>query len=457
MQLPGALNSDEAALFTDLYELTMAQSYFQQEMHSEATFSLFVRPSRVRRPYLVSAGLEDVLRYLRAFRFAASAIDYLRSTGIFAADFLEFLSMLRFTGRVRAVPEGRLFFHHEPVLEVTAPIIEAQLIETLIINQVNLQCLIATKAARCTWAAQHRFLFDFSLRRAHGADAGMKAARSSHIAGFASTSNVLAGKAYGLPLAGTMAHSYVSSFEREIDAFRAYAESFPNDTVLLIDTYDTIAAAHKTATVGLEMQARGLRLRAVRLDSGDLLQLSREVRRILDDAGLDYVRILASGGLDEYALDALVRGGAPIDAFGVGTRMAVSGDAPWLDAAYKLVQYAGRPVLKLSSGKASLPGEKQVFRLRGPDGRLRSDVLALASEPPPEAGAEPLLQTVMERGEPTSEPPSLPEARERFRDEFAALDDRYKRLSGAARYPVRLSRRLLRLRRELAMLPEGER
>ena len=254
-----------------------------------------------------------------------------------------------------------------------------------------------------------------------------------------------------------MAHSYVSSFEREIDAFRAYAESFPNDTVLLIDTYDTIAAAHKAATVGLEMQARGLRLRAVRLDSGDLLQLSREVRRILDDAGLDYVRILASGGLDEYALDALVRGGAPIDAFGVGTRMAVSGDAPWLDAAYKLVQYAGRPVLKLSSGKASLPGEKQVYRLRGPDGCLHGDVLALAGEPPPEPGAEPLLQTVMERGEPTSESPPLKEARERFRDEFAALDDRYKRLSGAARYPVRLSRRLLRLRRELAMLPEGER
>ena len=216
----------------------------------------------------------------------------------------------------------------------------------------------------------------------------MKAARSSHIAGFASTSNVLAGKAYGLPLAGTMAHSYVSSFDREIDAFRAYAESFPNHTVLLIDTYDTIAAAHKAATVGLEMQARGLRLRAVRLDSGDLRSSSAaRYAASWTMRGLDYVRILASGGLDEYALDALVRGGAPIDAFGVGTRMAVSGDAPWLDAAYKLVQYEGRPVLKLSSGKASLPGEKQVYRLRGPDGSPPyGDVLALASEPPPEAG-----------------------------------------------------------------------
>ena len=457
MQSPGSLTADEAALFTDLYELTMAESYFRQGMSAEASFSLFVRPSRVRRSYLVSAGLEDVLRYLHEFRFGSPAIDYLQSTGLFASDFLDFLGDLRFTGRVRAVPEGRLYFHHEPVLEVTAPIIEAQIIETLVINQVNLQSLIATKAARCTWAARGRTLVDFSLRRAHGTDAGMKAARSSHIAGFASTSNVLAGRAYGLPIAGTMAHSYVTSFEREIDAFRAYAASFPDDTVLLIDTYDTIAAAHKAATVGREMEARGQSLRAVRLDSGDLLQLSLEVRRILDDAGLPYVRILASGGLDEYSVDSLVRGGAPIDAFGVGTRMAVSGDAPWLDAAYKLVRYGNRAVRKLSEGKETLPGEKQVFRLRDAGGQLRGDVLALADEPPTERDAEPLLQTVMEHGEPTSDPPPLSEVRGRFRDEFAALDDRYKRLSRPVRYPVRLSRRLQRLRHDLSMQHESGR
>ena len=450
MQSPGALTADEAALFTDLYELTMAQSYFKQGMSAEASFSLFVRPSRVKRSYLVSAGLEDVLRYLHEFRFGTLAIDYLRSTGQFAPDFLDFLGGLRFTGRVRAVPEGRLYFHHEPVLEVTAPIIEAQIIETLVINQINLQSLIATKAARCTWAARGRALVDFSLRRAHGADAGMKAARSSSIAGFASTSNVLAGAAYGLPIAGTMAHSYVTSFEREINAFRAYAESFPDDTVLLIDTYDTIAAAHKAAMVGREMEERGHRMRAVRLDSGDLLKLSLEVRRILDDAGLDYVRILASGGLDEYSVDSLVQGGAPIDAFGIGTRMAVSGDAPWLDAAYKLVRYDGRPVRKLSEGKETLPGEKQVFRLRDDAGRLRGDVLALAHESPPERDAEPLLQTVMEHGEPVAAPPALSVVRGRFRDEFAALDDRHKRLSRPVRYPVRLSRGLQRLRRELS-------
>ena len=457
MQTPGALTADEAALFTDLYELTMAQSYFRQGMSAEASFSLFVRPSRVRRSYLVSAGLEDVLRYLQGLRFGPSAIDYLQSTGQFAPDFLDLLGGLRFTGRVRAVPEGRLYFHHEPVLEVTAPIIEAQIIETLVINQVNLQSLIATKAARCTWAARGRALVDFSLRRAHGTDAGMKAARSSSIAGFASTSNVLAGAAYGLPITGTMAHSYVTSFEHESDAFRAYAESFPDDTVLLIDTYDTIAAAHKAATVGSEMENRGHRLRAVRLDSGDLLTLSREVRRILDDAGLQYVRILASGGLDEYSMDSLVQAGAPIDAFGVGTRMAVSGDAPWLDAAYKLVRYAGRPVRKLSEGKETLPGEKQVFRLRDAAGKLRGDVLALADETPPERDAEPLLQTVMEHGEPTSDPPPLSEVRERFRDEFAALDERHKRLSRPVRYPVRLSRGLQRLRRHLSAQYESDR
>ena len=281
MDKPGALSAEDAALFTDLYELTMAQGYFRQGMSSQATFSLFVRPSRAKRPYLVSAGLEDTLRYLEDFSFSPGAIDYLRSTGTFSGDFLDYLGGLRFTGRVRAIPEGRLYFHNEPALEITAPIIEAQIIETLVINQVNLQSLIATKAARCVWAGAGRALVDFSLRRAHGVDAGMKAARSSYMVGFVSTSNVLAGRAYGLPIAGTMAHSFVTSFEREIDAFRAYAGSFPDDTVLLLDTYDTVAAAAKAAQVGREMEARGHRLRAVRLDSGDLAALSRAVRRVL--------------------------------------------------------------------------------------------------------------------------------------------------------------------------------
>ena len=456
MDKPGALSAEDAALFTDLYELTMAQGYFSQGMSSQATFSLFVRPSRVKRSYLVSAGLEDVLRYLEDFSFSGSAIDYLRSTSTFTDDFLDYLGSLRFTGRVRAIPEGRIYFHNEPALEITAPIIEAQIIETLVINQVNLQSLIATKAARCLWAGRGKALVDFSLRRAHGVDAGMKAARSSYMVGFSSTSNVLAGKAYGLPIAGTMAHSFVTSFEREIDAFRAYAESFPDDTVLLLDTYNTVAAAAKAAEVGREMEARGHRLRAVRLDSGDLLGLSRDVRRVLDEAGLDYVRVLVSGGLDEFQVEELVQAGAPIDAFGVGTRMAVSGDAPWLDMAYKLVKYAGRPVLKLSTGKVSLADEKQVFRLRDDEGRLKGDVIGLSDETPPESGAEPLLETFMENGEMLAPPPAIEELRERFRIEFAALDDRFKVVKNPAKYPVRLSSRLRRLQRDLtAQLERG--
>ena len=456
MDKPGALSREDAALFTDLYELTMAQGYFRQGMSSQATFSLFVRPSRVKRSYLVSAGLEDVLRYLEEFSFSSSAIDYLRSTSTFTDDFLDYLGSLRFTGRVRAIPEGRIYFHNEPALEITAPIIEAQIVETLVINQVNLQSLIATKAARCLWAGRGKALVDFSLRRAHGVDAGMKAARSSYMVGFSSTSNVLAGKAYGLPIAGTMAHSFVTSFEREIDAFRAYAESFPDDTVLLLDTYDTVAAAAKAAEVGREMEALGHRLRAVRLDSGDLLGLSRDVRRVLDEAGLDYVRVLVSGGLDEFQVEELVQAGAPIDAFGVGTRMAVSGDAPWLDMAYKLVKYAGRPVLKLSTGKVSLADEKQVFRLRDDEGRLRGDVIGLSDETPPESGAEPLLEIFMENGEMLAPPPAIEELRERFRIEFAALDDRFKVVKNPAKYPVRLSSRLRRLQRDLtAQLEQG--
>ena len=449
MDTPGALSAEDVGLFTDLYELTMAQGYFRQGMSSQATFSLFVRPSRVGRSYLVTAGLEDVLRYLQDFSMSPGAIDYLRSTGAFADDFLGYLSALRFTGRVRAIPEGRLYFHHEPMMEVTAPIIEAQIIETLVINRMNLQSLIATKAARCAWAAQGRTMVDFSMRRAQGIDAGMMAARSSYIAGFNSTSNVLAGRTYGLPVTGTMAHSFVASFEREIDSFRAYAESFPNDTVLLLDTYDTIAAAAKAAEVGLEMEARGHRLRAVRLDSGDLAALSRAVRHILDGAGLGYVRILVSGGLDEFQVDRLVQAGAPIDGFGVGTRMAVSGDAPWLDIAYKLVKYAGRPVLKLSAGKVSLADEKQVFRLYDSDRRLRGDVIGLSDEPPPDPDAEPLLETFMEDGRIAQPMPTVAELRDRFQAEFAALDNRFKTLRSPAKYPVRLSRRLQSLQKEL--------
>ncbi|MCI0880234.1 MAG: nicotinate phosphoribosyltransferase, partial [Chloroflexi bacterium] len=289
-------------MFTDLYELTMAQAFFRQGMSAQATFSLFIRRNPPDRGYLVAAGLEDVLDYLANLRFSTGSIDYLRDIGIFTRDFLDFLAGVRFTGSVRAVPEGRLFFANEPVLEVTAPVIEAQLAETFIINQVNLQTLLATKAARCVWAAQGRGLSDFASRRTHGTDAALKMARCSYIAGFQSTSNVLAAQRYGIPPAGTMAHSFISSFTSEAEAFQAYADTFPDRTILLLDTYDTLEGARNAVKIAKNLEHDGHRLVAVRLDSGDFESLSRQVREILDDAGLDYVQILASGGLDEFEL-----------------------------------------------------------------------------------------------------------------------------------------------------------
>jgi len=440
-------HGNHLALLTDLYQLTMAQSYFQSKKLEPATFSLFIRSYPPNRGYFVSAGLEDVLSFLKDFSFDSEALSYLRSTRLFADDFLHFLRGLRFTGEVWAIPEGRLCFKDEPILEITAPIIEAQIVETFVINQINLQALIATKASRCAYAAKGRAVVDFSLRRTHGADAGMKVARSSYLAGFAGTSNVLAGKRYGIPIVGTMAHSFVSSFDHEIDAFRSFVRSFPGNSILLIDTYDTLTGAHKAVEVAREMAARGERLQGVRIDSGDLATLGREVRRIFDEAGLKEVKIIGSGGLDEYDLAELSASEAPFDSYGVGTKMGVSSDAPWFDMAYKLVQHNGRPVLKLSTGKVSLPGGKQVFRLVDDKGRLRKDILGLRDEELP--GSEPLLQKVMGKGRMLEPYPSLKEIRERFLEEFSRLGERIKAILDPEFYPVELSPRLKALKAEI--------
>ena len=433
-----------SALLTDLYELTMAQAYFHSGRLGTATFSLFVRNYPADRGYLVAAGLNDALAFLESFAFDAGAIDYLRGTRIFASDFLDYLKGVRFTGGVRALGEGRLFFAHEPILEVTAPIVEAQIVETYLINQLNLQSMIATKAARCVFAAGGRSVVDFALRRAHGTDAGMKVARASYLAGCAGTSNVLAGKTYGIPIVGTMAHSFVSSFEHEIDAFRAYAASFPDGCILLIDTYDPIGGAKKALTVARELAARGKKLRGVRIDSGDLAAHAREVRGIFDAAGLRDIQIIGSGGLDEYDLAEFTAAKLPFDSYGIGTQMGISGDAPSLDMAYKLVEVDGRPVLKLSHGKASMPGRKQVFRYR--DARLTKDVIALADEVA--EGGEALLQPVMVDGKIQGAYPQLGEIRERLRAEFALLDDNIKAVRAPAAYPVEISPGLARLREE---------
>lgn len=437
------------ALFTDLYELTMAASYFQHHMFAPATFSLFVRELPRQRGFLVAAGLADVLSVLEHFNFSAEDLTFLRGTERFGADFLEYLATLRFTGDVYALPEGQLCFANEPLLEITAPLIEAQIIETLVLNTLHLQTLIASKAARCFAVAQGKSLIDFALRRTHGIDAGLKVARASYLAGFDGTSNVLAGKLYGVPFYGTMAHSFVESFDDEEAAFAAYAETFPDDTALLIDTYDTLAGARRAVHIGQQLHKRGHRLRGVRLDSGDLLALSRATRALLDAAGLTDVRIYASGGLNEQKVAHLLAGGAPIDVFGVGTDMGVSTDAPSLDMAYKLVEYAGTPRLKLSAKKVSLLGRKQIFRVMDTAGHYERDILALreehlqdvAPEVPPER-IFPLLTHAMAEGKRLPPHPSLPESRALFLAEFAKLPASHQRLQEPERYPVTLSSQL---------------
>lgn len=439
-----AIDDGQLGLFTDLYELTMGQAYFSQGMHQEATFSLNVRTYPSNRGYLVSAGLDDVLDYLSRLHFNDEAILFLRSTGVFTEEYLDYLRELRFTGTVRAIPEGRLFFADEPLLEITAPIIEAQLAETYIINQMNLQTTLATKAARCVWAAKGRGIADFASRRTHGSDAAMKMARASYIAGFASTSNVLAASHYNIPPAGTMAHSFVSSFPAELDAFRAYANSFPDRTTLLLDTYDTVAGAWNAVAIAKELEACGQRLAGVRLDSGDYARLSLQVRHVLDDHGLDYVRILVSGGLDEYELESLVASGAPVDLFGVGTKAGVSADAPWSDMVYKVVWFDNRPVMKLSEGKMSLPGAKQIFRRHDTDGFLKGDIIGLEDDAGP-VDSHPLLEKVMSGGVRTANQPTLAELRENFREEFSRLDSRFKDLRQPPHFPVSVSPGLQRM------------
>ncbi|MFP3870597.1 MAG: nicotinate phosphoribosyltransferase [Syntrophobacteria bacterium] len=435
-------------IMTDLYELTMAASYFEQNMFAPAAFSLFVRNYPPNRGYLVCAGLDPLLDYLAAFHFRDHDLEYLRQTSLFSDRFLKFLETLRFTGEVRAIPEGRIAFRNEPLLEITAPVIQAQLVETYVINAINLPTLVATKASRCLHAAGDGSLVDFSLRRTHGMDAGLMVARASYIGGFIGTSNVQAGKLYGIPVYGTMAHSYVEAFHREIDSFRAFARSFPDSTVLLIDTYDTLAGARKAVTVAAEMRQAGKTLRAVRLDSGDLVQLSRQVRELLDNSGFPEVRIFASGGLDEYRIQRMLTAGARIDAFGVGTKLGVSADAPYLNMAYKMVDYNGRPVLKLSSGKESLAGAKQVFRYRHRQQGFSRDLIGLHNETIAEA--EPLLVPFMREGKRLSPSEPLPSIQQRFRAEFADLPPIYKELQGNPNYPVEITHRLQALQDQVS-------
>jgi nicotinate phosphoribosyltransferase len=428
-------------LFTDLYQLTMAQAYWQSGTTEPATFSLFFRNYPPNRAYFVFAGLADVLDYLADFRLTPADIDFLRSLGRFRADFLDYLESVRFSGNVRAMPEGTVFFANEPVMEVTAPIIEAQLVETYAINQIHLQSVLATKASRVRYAAGGKQVVDFGARRAHGTDAANKLARVSYLVGFDGTSNTMAAARYNIPLYGTMAHSFITCFESETEAFRRYADAFPDSSTFLADTYDSIEGVMKAVTVAREMMQRGHQLRAIRLDSGDLVELSRQARALLDREGFPNVEIFASGGLDEFGVAALARAGAPIDGFGVGTNVGASADAPTADCVYKLVAYGGRPVLKLSAEKQTLPGPKQVFRYLEGDGRLRHDIIGSADEIPAE-GIVPLLRDAMTNGQLLEPAASLETLRDRFRISYAALPERHKALSAPELYDVQVSRKL---------------
>ncbi|MFZ0613073.1 MAG: nicotinate phosphoribosyltransferase [Desulfobacterales bacterium] len=442
-----AINHLLGPLFTDFYELTMAAGYFNRRYFVPATFSLFIRDYPPGRNYFVAAGLQDALAELESYRFAPEDLAYLKEKGDFAADFLVFLERLRFTGHVMALPEGTIFFADEPILEVTAPLVEAQIVETFLINTIGFQTMIATKAARCVQVADGRPLIDFSLRRTQGHDAGLKVARSTYLAGFAGTSNVIAGREYGIPTSGTMAHSFVQAFGSDVEAFTAFAEAFPDASVFLIDTYDTVAGARAAVRVALNMKKNGHDLVGVRLDSGDMVQLSRAVRRILDAAGLPEVKIFASSGFDEFKIKAVIKQGALIDAFGVGTGVGVSADAPFIDIVYKMVRCDNRDVRKLSPGKTTLAGQKQVFRGFDDEGSCRADTIGLRDESLEDR--VPLLEPVMKNGRLPGPPPSLGEIRDRFARNLAALPDNYKDLGAAAPYPVDVSLRLQKLQEDL--------
>jgi len=429
-------------LLTDLYQLNMMQAYLDHGDTGTAVFEFFMRKLPARRGFLLTAGLEQALDFLETLRFSPEDLAWLRESGRFGTGMVDYLAALRFTGDVHAMPEGTVFFADEPILRVTAPLPVAQLIETRLINIVHFQCLVASKAARMMLAAPGKLMVDFGLRRAHGAEAGVMAARASYIAGFAGTATVLAGELYGIPIFGTMAHSFVQAHDDEAAAFELFAQSRPENLTLLIDTYDTEAGARKVVALAPRLAARGIKIGAVRLDSGDLAALSKSVRRILDQGGLNDVRIFASGGLDEDSVAAMLHAGAPIDGFGMGTSLTTSSDVPALDCVYKLQEYAGLARRKQSTGKATWPGRKQVWRRYDADGRMRGDILSLEDEA---QEGEPLLQMVMQGGKRMAASPALADIRTRAAGELARLPAPLRRLEGAAPYPVEIGAALRRM------------
>jgi len=436
--------SDNIALATDLYELTMAAAYYDNKERSDATFELFVRTFPKNRSYLVAAGLEQAVEYLLKLRFKEEHIEYLKKHPSFrhvSEDFFNYLRDFRFTGDVWAFPEGTVFFTNEPIMRVTAPIIEAQIVETYLLSTINFETLIATKSSRVVESARGRGVVEFGARRAHGPEAAVLAARASYIGGCIGTSNVLAGYRFGIPTYGTMAHSFIMNYDTEQEAFERFCKVFPSSCAPLVDTYDTVEGARKAASLNVKPSL-------VRLDSGDRYDLSLKTRNILDDAGLKDTKIFASGDLNEYVLDDLTSRGAPIDSFGVGTELVTSRDDPALSGIYKLVSVRreGRTIYraKTSSGKRTIPGGKQIYRRYAENGEIQEDILTLEEEkPPPKTG--PLLVKVIEHGRLVLDLPSLDTIQDRAKKEIARLPAKYKTLTGSVDPPVRLSLKLEQL------------
>jgi len=424
------------ALLTDLYQLTMMYAYFRGGMHDTAVFEFFSRKLPPGRSFLLAAGLEQALEYLEGLCFTPEELEWVARSGRFSNDFVDYLGKLRFAGDVHAMAEGTAFFPNEPILRVTAPLPQAQLVETRLINILHFQTLIASKAARCVLVAPGKLLVDFGLRRAHGMEAGLLAARAGYLAGLSGSSNVLADLRFGVPAYGTMAHSFIQAHDDETEAFAHFARDQPHDVVLLIDTYDTEAAAVKVVALAPRLQREGIVVKGVRLDSGDLAAHARKVRRILDEGGLQHVTIFASGNLDEFKVRDLVAAGAPIDGFGIGTRLDTSADAPYLDCAYKIQEFAGRARRKRSEGKATWPGRKQVYRRYDDAGRMSEDVLTVEDD---RQEGEALIRPVVLAGSRLAPSRPLSAARAAAAAELARLPDGLRRLEGGTPYPVRIA------------------
>ena len=429
------------SLLTDLYEITMAYSYFKSNRNEISTFELFIRNLPKNRNFLVSAGIDDIIKIISEFHFTDDDIKYLKSLKLFSDDFLDYLKNFKFKGDVWAIPSGQIYFPNEPVIRITADRISAQLLETIILNQFNFQSMIASKCARIIISSRGIPCVDFSPRRDHGIDSALKVAKVSYICNFIGTSNVLAGKIFNIPVYGTMAHSYIMSFSDEETAFREFLKCF-EEPVLLIDTYDTIEGAKKV----IKLLKEGYKIKGVRIDSGDLVELSKKVKQIFKNEGFD-IKIFLSGDLDEYVIDEILSKGAIADAFGVGTKMGTSSDAPYLNGVYKLVEDEYGFKIKTSPGKITLPGKKQVYRIYK-NGIMEKDIIALEDE---KCEGIPLLKKYIENGN-VLEYEDIENSRKFFKENLSTLPDYLKTTrKSEIDYPIEVSDKLLKIKQELIL------